>query len=148
MHKSSGERALIFRTCSCVILHPRFFPCSPPIQPSCQTTCAPPVCDWQCHRPASCPRPKCALVCDQQPSCQGLPAPPLPSPCCPCSASASSILVVPAPTSCCPCAAPFLMPSAQAVVSLPSTQFTTAVAGPPQIVQRAGPILVVSQSSR
>lgn len=38
-------------------------------QAKCRTACAPPVCDWQCRRPNSCPRPKCALVCDRQDAC-------------------------------------------------------------------------------
>ena len=31
--------------------------------------CEDPVCDWECNRPADCPRPKCSLICEKKSVC-------------------------------------------------------------------------------
>lgn len=45
--------------------------CSNPA-PICESVCEEPVCDWKCHRPSNCPKPKCALVCENSQHCQGV----------------------------------------------------------------------------
>jgi len=41
--------------------------CTPAV-PNCRPTCSAPKCTWSCRKPASCPKPKCNLVCNARPT--------------------------------------------------------------------------------